>query len=127
MLTTWLKKSIQTMIYSLSAVAQSQISEVLLKGTPNWPKTWSRLLWFRRLQKSPRRIPTVQTLLSPSHNELRLEMALKGLGVEKGREYAAHCLDLMTTKLTRPDHPWSVVMDEMHKEVTSDRSIATDS
>ena len=60
---------------------------------------------------------------SPEHSETRLELALKALGIEKGREYAVHSLEQAVKKLSQDDHPWSVIMDEMNKEMSIAESV----
>ncbi len=60
---------------------------------------------------------------SPEHSETRLELALKALGIEKGREYAVHSLEQAVKKLSQDDYPWSVIMDEMNKEMSIAESV----
>lgn len=65
-----------------------------------------------------------QRSTSQEHSETRLEFAVKALGVEKGREYAVHSLEVILFKLARDDEPWSIIMDEMNKEVSIAESAA---
>ena len=124
------KHSEQSAASSLARADESKPSTI--SRISKAPSVTSRILsaLIPNQEKTPTSVSRLKTLVenglrssSPEHSETRLEMALKALGIEKGREYAVHSLEQAIKKLTRPDHPWSIIMDEMNKEVSIAKSV----